>query len=275
MFGKKKKVVENLEPEIEVSEKEQFEDQITNLLLKGAIYFDYYKIEGYIITINGRRYVLKVGYKPLIKFEHEEKYRSSLRNQYASAYVYDPTKSLFIDYCSYRSYPYYYDKLSSLIYEWEHCLADNKSCYIAKVIVAVEIDENREEKIDSSMMYRAYRTDFMFFPPKAILSEMETWNVLYVHSSNKAIKDMTPNLLFRVREIGLKKAVQEYELQKRKQELSVLDLGEKMTEYIAVSPNATTLALGLYRNTIKFGQYELDKIIEERRLDVYGRNDSK
>lgn len=48
-----------------------------------------------------------------------------------------------------------------------------------------------------------------------------------------------------------------------------------MTEYIAVSPNATILALGLYRNTNKFGQYELDKIIEERRLDVYGRNNSK
>lgn len=62
---------------------------------------------------------------------------------------------------------------------------------------------------------------------------------------------------------------------KRKQELSVLDLGEKMTEYIAVSPNATTLALGLYRNTNKFGQYELDKIIEKRRLEVYGCNDSK
>lgn len=48
-----------------------------------------------------------------------------------------------------------------------------------------------------------------------------------------------------------------------------------MTEYIAVSPNATTLALGLHRNTNKFGQYELDKIIEERRLDVYGSNDFK
>lgn len=48
-----------------------------------------------------------------------------------------------------------------------------------------------------------------------------------------------------------------------------------MTEYIAVSPNATTLALGLYRNTNKFSQYELDRIIEERRLDVYGRNDNK
>ena len=72
-----------------------------------------------------------------------------------------------------------------------------------------------------------------------------------------------------------KKTIEEYELQKRKQELSVLDLGEKMTEYIAVSPNATTLALGLYRNTNKFGQYGLDKIIEERRLDVYGRNNNK
>ena len=275
MFGKKKKVVENPEPEIEVSENEQFENQITELLLKGAIYFDYYKIAGYIITINGRRYVLKVGYKPLIKIKNEEKYHSNIRNQYASAYVYDPTKSLFIDYYSHRSYPYYYDKLSSLIYEWEHCLVDNKSYYIARVIVAVEIDENREEKIDSSTVHRAYRTDFMFFPPKAILSDMDTWRILSTCSSNKAIKDMTPNLLFRVREIGLKKAVQEYELQKRKQELSILDLGEKMTEYIAASPNATTLALGLYRNTIKFGQYELDKIIEERRLDVYGRNDSK
>ena len=48
-----------------------------------------------------------------------------------------------------------------------------------------------------------------------------------------------------------------------------------MTEYIAVSPNATTLALRLYRNTNKFGQYELDKIIEERRLEVYGRYDTK
>lgn len=48
-----------------------------------------------------------------------------------------------------------------------------------------------------------------------------------------------------------------------------------MTEYIAVSSNATTLALGLYRNTNKFGQYKLDKIIEERRLDVYGCNDNK
>lgn len=275
MFGKKKKVVENSEPEIEVSEKEQFEDQITNLLLKGAIYFDHYKIAGYIITINGRRYVLKVGYKPLIKFEHEEKYHSNLRNQYASAYVYDPTKSLFIDYYNHRSYPYYYDKLSSLIYEWEHCLVDNKSYYIARVIVAVEIDENREEKIDSSTVHRAYRTDFMYFPPKAILSDMDTWNVLSTCSPNKVIRDITPNLFFRIREIGLKKALQEYELQKRKQELSVLDLGEKMTEYIAASPNATTLALGLYRNTIKFGQYELDKIIEERRLDIYGRDDSK
>ena len=64
-------------------------------------------------------------------------------------------------------------------------------------------------------------------------------------------------------------------MQKRKQELNILDLGEKMTEYIAVSPNATILALGLYRNTNKFGQYELDKIIEERRLDIYGCNDSK
>ena len=48
-----------------------------------------------------------------------------------------------------------------------------------------------------------------------------------------------------------------------------------MTEYITVSPNVTILALGLYRNTNKFGQYELNKVIEERRLDVYGRNDTK
>lgn len=275
MFGKKKKVVENLPPDFEVSEKEQFENQITELLLKGAGFFNYYNITGYIITINDRRYVLKVGYKPLIKIKNEEKYHSISRNQYASTYIYDPTKSLFIDYYSHRSYPYYYEKLSSLVKEWEHYLADNKSCYIAKVIVAVEIDENREEKIDSSTMDKAYRTDFMFFPPRAIVSDMEVWSVLSTHSSNKAIRDITPNLLFRAREISLKKAIQEYELQKRKQELSVLDLGEKMTEYIAVSPNATTLALGLYRNTIKFGQYELDKIIEERRLDVYGRNDNK
>lgn len=277
MFGKKKKVIENLEPEFEPeeSEKEQFENQITEFLLKGAGFFNYYNIAGYIITINDRKYVLKVGYKPLIKIKNEEKYCSNIRNQYVSSYVYDPTKSLFIDYYNYRSYPFYYENLSSLVKEWEHYLADNKSCYIAKVIVAVEIDENREEKTDSSTAHRAYRTDFMFFPPRAILPEMEVWSVLSNYSSNKAIRDITPNLLFRAREVSLKKAIQEYELQKRKQELSVLDLGEKMTEYIAVSPNATTLALGLYRNTIKFGQYELDKIIEERRLDVYGRHDNK
>lgn len=275
MFDKKKKTIGGLEPNFEVSEKEQFENQVTELLLKTTGFFDYYNIKGFIVTINGRKYELKIGYKPLIKIKNEEKYCSIIRNQYVSNYIYDPTNSLFIDYYSYHSYPYYYDKLSTLVNKWEHCLVDNKSCYIAKVIVAVELDEYKKEKINSSMVYGAYRTDFMFFPPKAILSDMEIWNTLSIHSPNKAIRDITPDFLFRARNVGLKKAIEEYELQKRKQELSVLDLGEKMTEYIAVSPNATTLALGLYRNTNKFGQYELDKIIEERRLDVYGRNDNK
>lgn len=39
MFGKKKKVVENSEPDFEISEKEQFENQITELLLKGSGFF--------------------------------------------------------------------------------------------------------------------------------------------------------------------------------------------------------------------------------------------
>ena len=46
----------------------------------------------------------------------------------------------------------------------------------------------------------------------------------------KAIRDITPDFLFRARNIGLKKAIEEY---------------------------------------------ELDKVIEERKVDVYGRNDNK
>ena len=46
----------------------------------------------------------------------------------------------------------------------------------------------------------------------------------------KAIRDIAPDFLFKTRNISLKKAIEEY---------------------------------------------ELDKVIEERRLDVYGRNDTK
>lgn len=275
MFGKKKKVIEDVEPNFKLEESEIFKEQIAAILLKYSGAFNYCKLVGHIIEINNRKYILKIGYKPLFKFETEDKYYSCIRNHYAAKFYYDPLHPLIVDYCSCQSYPYYYDKMSTLVNEFESHLVDNKLCYIAKVIVAVALDEKGAEQLSSSMMYRAYRTDFMIFPPKCIFSDMEIWNALSLHSSDKTIREITPNLLFKARKIGLKKAIKEYELEKRKQELSVLDLGEKMTEYIAVSPNATTLALGLYRNTIKFGQYELDKIIEERRLDVYGHNDSK
>ena len=275
MFGKKKKVIEDVQPNLELEESEIFKDQIAAILLKYSGVFNYNKLIGHIVEINNRKYILKTGYKPLFKFENEDKYYSCIRNHYAAKFYYDPLHPLIVDYCSYQSYPYYYDKMSTLVNEFENQLVDNKLCYIAKVIVAVALDKNGAEQLSSSTMYRAHRTDFMVFPPKCILSDMEIWGALSMHSSNKTIREITPNLLFRARKISLKKAIKEYELEKRKQELSLLDLGEKMTEYIAVSPNATTLALGLYRNTTKFGQYELDKIIEERRLDVYGRNDSK